>query len=417
MSKLIHSWGNSSNKYIEAKEDLNINDLVLTYGNLNSYGDAGIPLGKYGYKSTNHKLDPGFYSSSITIEDFVHENNKILYGIPGKSNVTLGGAVASDVHGKDSYWAGNFNNNLESIQIQLSNKDILVCDAKVNSEIFYSTIAGYGLTGSILGIKFKENNTPYSNYFLSQTKKGTGIETLMKCFTEEKDTYTVAWIDLLGNKSNWILETSTIIRPGNNLDKIIQKSNTKELNFSLGFIGNNTFNTMRLINNTYFNLKKENEKIKNFSDIFYPIGFINNSKNIANKRQIVQIQFSLPKKYEIHLVELINLLIYKQKPILCSLKRLSKSSNNFNLSFTQNGWTVAVDFPKKYFNFNSIRHFYKKLIEFEGKIYLAKDSTMNESEFKSMYSNFDKWEKIVKKIDPDNIFQSELSNRLGLKKW
>ena len=111
------------------------------------------------------------------------------------------------------------------------------------------------------------------------------------------------------------------------------------------------------------------------------------------------------------------MLIFNQNPILCSLKKLSENTNYQNLSFTQDGWTVAVDFSAKYFDHNSIRIFYKKLIEMGGKIYLAKDSTLKESEFKAMYSSFYQWREVVKKIDPNNLFQSELSYRLGLKKW
>ena len=56
-------------------------------------------------------------------------------------------------------------------------------------------------------------------------------------------------------------------------------------------------------------------------------------------------------------------------------------------------------------------------IEHEGKIYLAKDSTLNNEEFREMYPNYHEWEKILKKLDPKNIYQSALSNRLGLKTW
>ena len=88
-----------------------------------------------------------------------------------------------------------------------------------------------------------------------------------------------------------------------------------------------------------------------------------------------------------HLEDLINLLIHNQKPLLCSIKKLDNSSNYNNLSFHQNGWTVAIDFSYKYFNNSSIRHFYKKLIKHKGKVYLAKDSTLNSFEFKEMYQN------------------------------
>ena len=88
-----------------------------------------------------------------------------------------------------------------------------------------------------------------------------------------------------------------------------------------------------------------------------------------------------------------------------------------NLSFYQHGWTIAVDFPYDSFNRDEIEKFYDELASFYGKIYLAKDLTLDEKNFRKMYPEFLEWEKIVKEIDPKNNYQSELSNRLGLKKW
>jgi decaprenylphospho-beta-D-ribofuranose 2-oxidase len=65
----------------------------------------------------------------------------------------------------------------------------------------------------------------------------------------------------------------------------------------------------------------------------------------------------------------------------------------------------------------SIRKFYAKLIEMEGKIYLAKDSTLLASEFKAMYTEHEKWKTVVKKVDPLNMYQSKMSHRLDLKEW
>ena len=87
------------------------------------------------------------------------------------------------------------------------------------------------------------------------------------------------------------------------------------------------------------------------------------------------------------------------------------------MSFHQKGWTIAVDFPYKSFKLEEIQNFYNELIKYEGKIYLAKDATLDELNFKKMYPNFDNWSKIVKQLDPDNTFQSNQSIRLGLKNW
>jgi len=416
MKKSIQSWGNLYQKNILTTNSLDSNELLLSYGNLNSYGDAGIPLGQYGFKKEELKLEKEFISSSKTIEKYLSENKKMLYGLPGRNNVTLGGAVAADVHGKDGAWGNSFIRNIDSLNLLLPNNDNITCSRTKNAEVFYSTIGGYGLTGSILGIKFQDNSIPFSYFYSSTTKKGQEIQNLLMFFNSNKHNYSVAWVNLLSKKKDWILETSNPLENFNKPEKF-EKINMNEFGFSLGLIGKNTFNSMGIINKIFFLFKTENKIIKNFSKVFYPIGFVSNTKNISPVRKILQIQFSIPKKNEENLDELIDLLIYNQVPLLCSVKRLSSNENSLNLSFVQDGWTIAVDFSEKYFNHDSIRYFYKKLIELEGKIYLAKDSTLNESEFKNMYPNYKDWRNIVKKIDPNNLFQSKLSKRLGLKQW
>ena len=108
---------------------------------------------------------------------------------------------------------------------------------------------------------------------------------------------------------------------------------------------------------------------------------ISDTRNISPKRKILQIQFSLPLKNEKYIQELIERLIYKQVPLLCSIKRLGSPLYTESLSFYQDGWTVAVDFSEKYFDLSYFEEFMKKLLDHEGKIYLAKDSLLNEKYF------------------------------------
>ena len=92
------------------------------------------------------------------------------------------------------------------------------------------------------------------------------------------------------------------------------------------------------------------------------------------------------------------MLIKNNNPILCSVKRLTDGEGY--LSFCKDGWTFAIDFPKKTFNTKSLLNFNKKLQELDGLIYLAKDSVLDESSFKLMYKKFNEWEKVVKFYDP-----------------
>ena len=417
MVKIINSWGNTSYKKVKVSRSLDMSKSYLNFGNNNSYGDASIPLGNNTLEISHRKAEEGFYYSSSTIEEAVSFLKKSMYSIPGKSNVTLGGAVAADVHGKDGQLSGSFIKNIESINLLLPSGEAIVCNRAENAEIFYATVGGYGLTGVILGVKLIKDLPALYSQYESKNLKGTGLNNLFQNFPDSEDSLSVAWLDLLDEEYKWVIthSTPTCIEVKEERKFFALK---KELNFSVPIVSNNYLNLLSYINKIYFLSKKENSvSIKKRESIHYPLNFLSDTRNIARNRKVIQIQFSIPIRNESSVDSLLKLLIQNQKPLLCSVKKLSNNETDINFSFVQKGWTIAVDFSEDNFNREEIRTFYKKLIELEGKVYLAKDSTLNQNEFKNMFRNLEEWSRIVKKIDPNNIFQSEMSYRLGIKTW
>ena len=411
--KILASWGNNISKEISYTDK--ISQGIINVGNQNSYGDCFIPKSSNAIKNEKLGIEKDYFSSSKTISELLTVNKIGLYGIPGKSNVTLGGAIASDTHGKDNIWGGSFEKNIKEIYIQLPNREKLAVSRDKEVEIFESTIGGYGLSGSILGCSLNNQLPSHSNFYSKSVKTGSGIGNLLSSITFENEVYTVCWVDLLSSKKYWVIEN---YKEYVNFKKSKSRNRNNQLNISIPFIGNNLLGSMSFVNKAYYYKNKLfQNNIVDIQKALYPLGLLTDTRNVSKNRKIIQVQFSIPNNEESYLEELTNLLIYNQFPILCSIKKLNNSKNYNNLSFHQNGWTVAVDFPYENFNNKSIRYFYKKLIEHEGKIYLAKDSTLNNDEFREMYPNYKEWEKIIKKLDPKNIYQSALSNRLGLKTW
>jgi len=388
---------------------------LLSIGNNNSYGDAAVPQSSI-FKSTKFN-NSSFLDINLTVNEYLDNYKKIPFGTPGKSNVTLAGAIASDVHGKDGYWGGSFQKNIDELAILISSNEIIYCSRTKEPEIFWSSIGGYGLTGEIVGVKFKKDLPNKHNYFEVHIKKGYKLENLFKSFKQEQGFYNVGWIDLLSKSCKWVLESAKPIQNKEEFPSQI-KNQSVEFKNSAPFIGLNKFKLMNLINFVYFFNKRNGSILKKpLNNVMFPLNMFTDTRNLSKNRKIIQIQFSISTKYENEIENLIRKLIYKQNPLLCSIKKLSSNESNLNLSFVQEGWTIAVDFPYENFNFDEVRYFYKELIKYNGKVYLAKDSTLTEKEFKQMYQNYDNWKIIVKEIDPNNIFQSEMSHRLGLKDW
>ena len=413
--KKIQSWGNNFEKNVTVSPAFKGNSFI-NLGNQNSYGDCFIPVSNNSLIQTNKKLEnSSHFSSSITIQEYINKNQNFLYGIPGRSSVTLAGAIASDTHGKDNTWGGGFSKNILKFHLKTSNEEIIECSPQKNFDVFKATIGGYGLTGSIENVVFKSNVIPKYSSMEKEVSKGSGFENLFLEFKENKFEYWVAWVNLLSKNQNYVIEKTKFNNKENNF-KIKNDSVSEFKNFSVPFIGTNNFYLMNMINATYFIISSDkSNKLINYDKSFFPLSLLTDTRNISSNRKILQVQFSIPLKNQKNIPHLISCLIHKQNPLLCSVKRINKKEYTNNLSFLQDGWTVAVDFPEKSFNIASYKTFIKKLISEEGKIYLAKDSLLEKKDFREMYPEFSKWKEVVDKIDPEKKFQSRLSFRLGLK--
>lgn len=402
----IISWGRTVKKNVEFIDTIDDTKIILPVGNLNSYGDSCIPGNVFAYKTREENM------VNKTILNFINENQVRLYGVPGKASVTIGGAVASDVHGKDNLWGGPFSKNIEKIYLVVGMNKKIVASREENSELFFSTIGGLGLTGVITGVEFTSNLNKLKNSVNSSVLKGKGLEALYESFKFKESTYWSAWVNLLDNNNPWIAFTSEE-KLVTDLDSDIYLDNSfTEKSFTLRL---NQKSFLKNVNNLYYFFHKEKSTEKSLAETFYPIKSFLDTRFISGKDGLIQIQFVIPEKNISHAGDLINLIIDKNNPILCSVKRLNDSEGY--LSFCKNGWTFAIDFSKKDFNTKNLQKFYKELISIGGKIYLAKDLLLNKEAFDQMYLKINKWKETVKYYDPKNQYQSELSKRLEIKDW
>ena len=413
MKRDIRSWGNIFNKEVEEINFPIGDQFVLSFGNQNSYGDSSLPLNNFTVKNTYVNKNNYYLSPTTTINDYLLSKNKIIYGIPGKSNVTLAGAIASDTHGKDNLWGGGFHKNVDSILIRI-NDEIIRASRTENVDLFEATIGGYGLSGQIIGVKLR-SNTDIFNSYITRYNFGNNVENLLDSFSFVKNNYWVGWVDLLDKKKKWISESSSPIR-NNNYNFTSSKNDFSDIPMGLAFVGKNRLKSLSFINNFYFYLhKNKKDKYKKLNDILYPISKFTDTRLISKKNKIIQVQFSIPIAKAKQADHLLEKLIFNQRPLLCSVKRISNPEFNNNLSFLQDGWTFAIDFAYEDFDHLSIRDFYSELIKNNGKIYLAKDSTLRPDEFHKMFPEYKRWIEVVNYYDKNKNFQSLMSKRLNLK--
>tara|TARA_X000000368_G_scaffold212392_2_gene167819 strand:- start:3691 stop:4944 length:1254 start_codon:yes stop_codon:yes gene_type:complete len=412
----IKSWGNIFEKNVELLEAPNRGGKYIPVGNQNSLSDSNIPIGSKALKLNSSEyfddLNNTEINSFVTIGQYVENNKKLLYGIPGTPNVTFGGAIAADVHGKDAHWGKNFAANIESIKLKLSSNRVLDISRDSESDIFGATIGGFGLTGQIISARLKPNDIKYSEFFKTSIKKGAGISDLIDEIRLIDNNYFLAVIDLVNKHDKWIIKRSSPVVV-ENIKPLAIKSKKKETSIYLPFVGGNFLYSLNLLQALYPHMQRGG--VHHYSDTLYPQGGIRDPRIFCKNKKIVEIQFSIPMK-EINNIEKIFEIIRRHfNPVTCSLKILSKREKLNNLSFYQEGVGINFDIPFNKVDLKIVEKIYALLIAIGGKVNLSKDSLLNEKQFKEMYPEFEQWIKVVKKVDSNDNFQSSLSKRLGIK--
>jgi FAD/FMN-containing dehydrogenase len=300
--KLVTNWGNypvvkkefkSEENYQKIKKFvLNHNELIAR-GNGRCYGDAALGEAIFSTSKLNKfisfdrlngviECESGVLLSEI-LEVTVPQGYFLLV-TPGTKFISVGGAIASDVHGKNHHTEGCFVECVLSFKIMDEKGVILNCSREENSDKFWATIGGMGLTGIILSAKIKLKNIE-SAYIRQESIKAENLNEIFRLFEESEDwTYTVAWIDCLQKGKN--IGRSILMRgehalkvelPFKLADKPLRlkKKFSPTVPFYFPKFVLNKF-TVKAFNFLYFN-KQRAKVVKNIIDyetFFYPLDAI-----------------------------------------------------------------------------------------------------------------------------------------------
>ena len=434
---IISGWANNSiirseifypkneHEIIEIVKSLK-NESIITRGLGRSYGDISLNKNTLSLeKCEKHfKLDKNLgilsCSANISIVEILEKivNNGWLLNIsPGSKFVTIGGAIANDVHGKNHHRDGSFSDYIEKIKIVTPDGVIRECSGTINQELFRATCGGAGLTGVITSVNLKLLKIKSKNIDVQIFKTKNIKETLKKFEELKKSKYLVAWLDTV-NIGSYIKSVIFAAEHSvdNNLDFKIKKG-FKIPNFLGKILINNFF--MSIFNKIYYFLHRDSIKIKKDLDsFFYPLDQVCNLNELYGKKGFTQIQvlikFKDKDKYEKILNQILN--FFKEKKIyslLTTLKEYGEGNNNY-LSFPEKGLCIALDIPLQKDFLKIYREFEKNISNYNVKIYLAKDSFMSEIFFKNSYDKIMVFNEFKKKIDPNSKFKSVQSERLGL---
>jgi len=400
----VSNWGNfpvvekemrSEDSLAKIQEYVRNHHEIIARGNGRCYGDAALAENIFSTKRLNKFISFDRLNGIIECEsgvllsevlEVIIPQGYFLYVTPGTKYITVGGAIASDVHGKNHHAEGCFSEYVLEFSLLNENGEVLNCSRSENADKFWATIGGMGLSGIILSAKFKLKNIETS--FIRQERiKAENLEEIFRLFDESESwTYNVAWIDCLQKGEN--LGRSILMRGEhafkhelplnlqNNLLQLQKKISPKIPFFFPGFVLNNL--TVKLFNFLYF--KKQSKKmVKNivhFEDFFYPLDVVTDWNRIYGKNGFIQYQLVLPKATgKEGMKEILETIAGSGNgSFLAVLKLFGKANEEAYNSFPIEGYTLALDFKMNSKLKNLVEKLDKIVESYGGRIYLTKDS-------------------------------------------
>jgi len=428
------SWGNypkirnksfNFDQFSTLKHIISKHDELIPYGNGRSYGDSALNKNIIKVKPHNLFLHFDEVKGTLHIQagvllsdilDALIPRGWFLKITPGTKHITVGGAIASDVHGKNHHIKGCFSESVEMLNLMLPDGEIVKCGKEENLELFRATCGGMGLTGVILDAKIglKKINSKYIDQVTIKTRN---LAETFEAFERYKDkSYSVAWIDSLARGDD--IGKCLLMVGEFSDDGQLDYHAKKKLNipFTLpSFVLNKL--SVKVFNYLYYRkggdtISKQKVDIDSF---FYPLDAIGNWNRIYGRNGFTQYQFILPKDTSFDgLEEILKTIANSGKGSFLTVLKLYGKANDNYLSFPLEGYSLALDFKIEKGIFELLDKLDKIVLKYGGRIYLAKDVRVSKAVFEQGYPRINSFRALREKYKMNEKFNSLQSRRIGI---
>jgi decaprenylphospho-beta-D-ribofuranose 2-oxidase len=352
--------------------------------------------------------------------------------MPGTRQVTVGGAIGFDVHGKNHHTAGSFGNHVRSLDLLTADGDIrtLTPDGD-DQDLFWATVGGMGLTGIVVRATLALRKVETA-YFIVDSDRTGDLDETIAFYSDGRDQsydYSMAWFDSMSD--------ATLIGHGRTgraafsrgsiatIDQLPAKLARDPLRFDApqliklpDLFPNGLANkiTFGMISNLWYykTPRRKRGQIQNLTSFYHPLDMIGEWNRAYGSRGFLQYQCLLPFERDDQLKLIIRRIAASgQVSFLNVLKRMGEA-NPAPLSFPRPGWTITMDFPIGPGLGRLLDDLDAMVLEAGGRLYLAKDSRMTPQMLHQMYPRLDEWRRIRETVDPDRLFCSDQARRLGI---
>lgn len=397
----------------------------IAYAKGRSYGDSALNENVIFTGRFNHIIDFDPESGVVECESGVGIADLIDVFLPrgwfpavtpGTKHVSVGGAIASDVHGKNHHKNGCFCECVRSFRLMLPNGDIVQCGRSENRELFLATCGGMGLTGIILTAVLTLQKV--AGALIRETViKCANLDEIFECFEQNAAmTYSVAWIDCLAKGKN--LGRSVFIggEHAKSGRSVLPPVGKRTVPFTMPGVFLNKW-SVSLFNHFYY--KKSPSFVENrlvsYDEFFYPLDKIGSWNRIYGRRGFTQYQAVLPKDAgRTGMAELLRSIQASGMGSFLAVLKLFGPENANLLSFPMEGYTLALDFKMA----DGLRGLFDRLdrivTDHGGRLYLAKDVRMSGDMFRKGYPKWERFAEVREKYGLKDKFNSLQSKRIGV---
>jgi decaprenylphospho-beta-D-ribofuranose 2-oxidase len=345
--------------------------------------------------------------------------------VPGTRFVTVGGAIASDIHGKNHHRDGAFGDHVLELELVTPGGERIRCSPDRQADVFAATAGGMGLTGVVVAATVRLSRIETS-WMRVDTERTADLDDALARMEARDDQYrySVAWIDCLARGSQ--LGRSVLFRGDHaGLDELPHQRREAPLQAppppqlaAPSWVPDGLLrrSTVAVFNELYFRRapRLERGRLESLQRFFFPLDAVRGWNRMYGPRGFLQYQLVVPFGAEDTLRAAIERLSGSRcASFLAVLKRFGRERGL--ISFPMPGWTLALDVPAGAPGLAALLDGLDELVAGAGgRVYLSKDSRLRPELVADMYPRLAEWRKIRERLDPEGRMRSDLARRLGL---
>jgi len=391
-------------------EKLAQNAPLLAFGLGRSYGDSCLNDGGalMDMRQLDRVLSFDAKNGTIVCEAGVSLGEILLMTVPqgwflpvtpGTKVVTLGGAIANDVHGKNHHLEGTIGCHIGQLELVRSTGELVRCSLEEHPELFAATIGGMGLTGIIRRASLRLKKIS-SAQILMETVPFNTFEDFVRLSSDEEGKsweYTVGWIDCLSGR-----QTRGLFLRGNHaadgaLNPHSEKSGLR-VPFNLPGMTLNPL-TIRAFNTIYYaaGRRKSGKTVSHYDPFFYPLDKVGNWNRIYGKNGMTQYQCVVPESEAVAFQGILERIAQTgQGSFLGVIKKFGHIKSPGMMSFPRPGLTLALDFPfRDGVTLKLFEELDRVVLAAGGALYPAKDPRMSPAMFRASYPRLDEFRRWI----------------------